>query len=714
MIRQTFKCESLGFTLKPLFISMYIALLSTSALAQVETSNTTSDSNTVSLPTLHSQSTANSTYLTSQTTSHSTRGASRIKETPQSIHVITNSMLNDISTSGSIESALSLVGIGKGNNFLNSITSYNVRGFNAAEYYQNGFAGNSGFGNPSPDSINIENIEVLKGPAAQSFGRGDPGGVFNIITKRPQNTVAYQAGINVDSQGAKRATLDATGPISDTLIYRTTAAIEKNDTFRDYSKNDKQFIAPSFIYQPNDATEILLDVAYTHLKNGLDRGVPINTNSTSLYLSDPSTGQSTTENLVNQLRLKYQINPEWRIETGVQYLKGSSRGLSLDPGAINLKTNTVARTLINRDNNWNNKTAQAYLYGQFNTASIRHDITTGVEYREDEMSSYQTTTAGPILNLNNPTYNIPLNGYNLKFSRFPNSAIKNSAISLQDEMAINPSLKVFLGLRYEHYQAKSKTITTANPIYSTTKADNLTPRLGISYNLTPWATTYINYSESFSPNVGTDRQNQNFKPERGQSWETGLKLDLLDNTLQVTAAAFRINKKNVLTADPLNQVFPNATQYKVTAGEVRSQGFELNINGQINPNLRVSSYAAYTDAKVTKDNTIAIGRELPNAAKFRAGLLSMYRLGGAFENLSIGTNIQYVSSLYSSTNASRYKLPSYTTVDLLTSYNVSSALTAKLSVKNLFNKTYYDRAWSDTIVYPGAPITAQLSLDFKF
>lgn len=713
MSKQNFSYPSFRFTLKPLCVSISVALLSTSVFAQTENSDTTNDSHAVSLPTLHSQSHTNG-YSTSQATSHSTRGANTIKETPQSIHIITNNMIKDMNAGGSIESALSLGGIGKGNNFLNSITSYNVRGFNTSEYYQNGFAGNSGFGNPSPDSVSIESIEVLKGPAAQSFGRGDPGGVFNIITKRAQNTAAYQAGINADNQGTKRATFDATGPISDTLMYRTTAAVEKSETFRDYSKNDKQFIAPSFIYQPNESTEILFDVAYTHLKNRLDRGVPTNTNSTSLYLSDPVTGLSTTDNLVNQLRLKYQINPKWHIETGLQYLKGSSKGLSLDPGAINFNTNTVARTLINRNNNWNNKTVQTYLYGQFDTASIQHDITTGLEYREDDMSSYQESTAGPILNLNNPTYNIPLTGYSLRFNRFPNSHIKNSAISLQDEITFNEHLKAFLGLRYENYRAQSKTLTTTGTTYSKTKADNLTPRLGLSYNITPSATAYINYSESFTPNAGTDRQNQNFKPERGQSWETGLKFDLLDNTLQVTAAAFHINKENVLTADPLNQTFPNATQYKVTAGEVRSQGFELNINGQINPNLRVSSYASYTDAKVTKDNTIAVGRELPNSAKFRAGLLSMYQFSGMFENLSIGTNLQYVSSLYSSTNTARYKLPSYTTVDLLTSYNINSALTAKFSVKNLFNKTYYDRPWTDTIVYPGAPITAQLSLDFKF
>lgn len=687
--------------------AVYLGLQGT-ALAQSTTA--TADVRTLGEVSVTAQAVDNSNSYQNPTTSTATRTEIPIKDIPQSISSITAQVIEDTADSGSIESALEYAGAGKGNNFLGSLSVYSVRGFSTSEFYRNGFAINTPqYGNASPDSASISSVDVMRGPSALSFGRGDPGGAFNIVSKKPQAKPEYSVGLTLDSEGARRLTLDASGALeaSQRLLYRINAAVDNSDTFRDHVEKKRQYIAPSLSWQLTPDTLVMLDAEYSKVKTPLDRGIPYTSDSRTLFLGDPSTGDFETENALGQLRMEHQFSPDWRIEGGIQRMTGSAYGMALHPGNISTDGQTIVRSVFKRDNGWDNTVAQAFLHGKFHTVGIQHQLMLGTEWREEYVDTWQVNGGGYPLNLSNPVYGVAV--ADQAWSRAPYTDSKNRAFILQDQITITPRLRALLGLRHDDYEAD-----TGNTIAGTsvkTDMSSTTPRLGLSYDITPATTAYMSYARSFKPNAGLSFYNTSFAPEEGTSWEGGLKFALFDAQLDVTTAIFHTERDNVLTPDPINDTF------SIAAGQVRSQGFDVSLAGNITPQLRLTGYAGWVDAEVTRsstgDTSLPVGARLANIPKVRASLMAMYNFGGELQGLSTGGGIQYVGERVSSSSTAAYTMGSYSTVDLMANYQLSRNITLRGAVRNVFDKHYLDRAWSNTIAYPGAPRSVQVSLMVK-
>jgi iron complex outermembrane receptor protein len=169
-----------------------------------------------------------------------TRTDTPVREVPQTIVAVPQEVLEDAAATR-IDTALDLAGVGRGNNFGGlGLTEFTIRGVATGEYYRNGFPINRGYPN-SPDIVSIERIEVLKGPSAFLYGRGDPGGTFNIVTKQPLAARSLTIGTQYGSFGAKRSTFDATGALDESgqVLARVTGAVEDNGSFRDFVTSDR-------------------------------------------------------------------------------------------------------------------------------------------------------------------------------------------------------------------------------------------------------------------------------------------------------------------------------------------------------------------------------------------------------------------------------------------------------------------------------------------
>lgn len=165
----------------------------------------------------------------------------------------------------------------------------------------------------------------------------------------------------------------------------------------------------------------------------------------------------------------------------------------------------------------------------------------------------------------------------------------------------------------------------------------MTPRIGVTYDLTETLAVYADTARLFKPNTGASRLGGGFAPEKGKSYEMGVKWEALDQQLSVDAAIYQIEKRNVLTTDPVDSTF------SVAAGEVRSRGFDVNVAGNITPEWRVIGGYAYVDAEVTKDNVLRSGTRLLNIPKNSFSLLNMYEFqDGALKGLGLGTGLKYI------------------------------------------------------------------------
>lgn len=192
------------------------------------------------------------------------------------------------------------------------------------------------------------------------------------------------------------------------------------------------------------------------------------------------------------------------------------------------------------------------------------------------------------------------------------------------------------------------------------------------------------------------------------AYELGFKWLALNNMLSVDSAIFYANKENVLTNDPL---FPN---YKVAAGEVRSRGIELNIAGQITPAWKIIGGYAYTDAEVTKDNTLQKGTALANIPKNSFNLLNIYEFqDGPLQGFGLGINQKYIDKRAGQTANNTYIMKGYAVTDLISYYQATPKLRLNLDVKNIFDKVYDESAFR-SYNYPGESRTVQLGMSYTF
>jgi iron complex outermembrane receptor protein len=228
------------------------------------------------------------------------------------------------------------------------------------------------------------------------------------------------------------------------------------------------------------------------------------------------------------------------------------------------------------------------------------------------------------------------------------------------------------------------------------------------YDVTPTLAVYANTARSYKPNTGAKRLGGGFDPEKGRSNEVGMKWEALDRTVSVQGALYHTVKQNVQTVDPVD------SSYRLATGEVRSQGVDLNVIGNMTPAWRVIAGYALVDAEVTKDNVAPAGTRLANIPRTMASLLNVYTFqDGPARGLGLGAGIKHTSDRAASTGTGAYTMKRYTVVDLLAFYEVNKKLRVNLDVKNLFNKDY-DEGSFQSYVYPGVPRTVQVGMAYTF
>ncbi|MDP9780315.1 TonB-dependent siderophore receptor [Pseudomonas fluorescens] len=657
---------------------------------------------------------------------HATRSASAtrtdtaIHETPQSISVVSRDVVEDLSATR-LQDALDYAGgVGRANNFGGQgLTTFTVRGFTTGEFYRNGFPINRGYPN-MPDANTIERLEVLRGPATMLYGRGDPGGTFNVVSKQPLAERTVTLGSQLSDQGMRRGTLDTSGPLDEEgrLAYRLNVIGEGGDTFRDHVETERYGVAPVVTWQVNDTTRLTFEGDFMRNNAPLDRGLTHyagqrGTASRDTFFGEKDAGKLHNDNNMLQVRFEHMLNDDWTLAGGTQWLDGTLQGNAVEGNGIAADGRTLGRNFNYRKLEWSDRDTQLNLTGHFSTGGFEHTLLTGIEYEDyDYQSIIQRSAAGagayPI-DIFDPVYGQPRPA----LTRTPTDDqenLKTFGVFVQDQVALTERLKLLAGARFERFEHEYESFVPQNPPGSRNwdvTDSAVTPRLGVIYELTDSVAVYANTARSFKPNNGASREGGGFKPEEGKSYEMGIKWEALDRQLSVDAAVYQIEKRNVLTTDPVDSTF------SVAAGEVRSRGFDLNVAGNLTPQWRVIGGYAYVDAEVTKDVNIPSGTRLLNVPKNTFSLLNVYEFqDGGLKGLGLGLGAKYVDERAGQTAANAFSMDSYTVVDLLGYYKVNERIRLNLDLKNLFDADYEEGAFGNVYAYPGAPRTVQAGISY--
>ncbi|WP_248769618.1 TonB-dependent siderophore receptor [Pseudomonas sp. MWU12-2345] len=645
-----------------------------------------------------------------------TRTDTSIHETPQSISVVSKEAVEDLGATR-LQDALDYAGgVGRANNFGGQgLTTFTVRGFTTGEFYRNGFPINRGYPN-MPDANTIERLEVLRGPATMLYGRGDPGGTFNVVSKQPLAERTVTLGSQLNDQGMKRGTLDASGPLDEEgrLAYRLNLVGEGGDTFRDHVETERYGIAPVLTWQATDATKLIFEGDFMRNNAPLDRGVTryarqIGIASRDSFFGEKDVGKLHNDNNMAQLRFEHMLNDDWTLGGGFQWLDGSLKGNAIEANGIAADGRTLGRNFNYRKLEWTDKDTQLNLTGHFDIGGLQHTLLTGIEYEEYDYKSVIQRSSGAVdaypIDIFDPVYGQPRPA----LTRTPThdkENLKTYAAFVQDQVALTDKLKVLAGARFERFEHDYETYVPGGKNWQA--SDNaVTPRIGLTYDLTETLAVYADTARSFKPNTGASRLGGGFAPEKGTSHEMGIKWEALDRQLSVDAAIYQIEKRNVLTTDPVDSTF------SVAAGEVRSRGFDVNVAGNITPEWRLIGGYAYVDAAVTKDNVLRSGTRLLNIPKNSFSLLNMYEFqDGTLKGLGLGTGLKYVDERAGQTANTAFSMGSYTVVDLLSFYKINDQVRLNLDVKNLFDRDYEEGAFGNVYAYPGAPRTVQVGISY--
>ncbi|WNW09815.1 TonB-dependent siderophore receptor [Pseudomonas sp. DTU_2021_1001937_2_SI_NGA_ILE_001] len=631
-----------------------------------------------------------------------TKTDTAIKDIPQSISVVPATVLQDLGTS-QVERALDYAGgVSRQNNFGGlTLYEYSIRGFTTSEFYKDGFSANRGYP-ATPDAANVERIEVLKGPAASLYGRGDPGGTVNIVTKQPQREAFTTLQASAGSWDRYRTALDANAPLNTegTLLGRVNLAVEDNHSFRDHVQSHRVFVAPSLRWELSPDTSLLVQTEFVRHDSIFDRGIVAPNNrwsgvSRSTFLGEPDDKIDNDNNLIQAI-LDHRLNDSWSLRLASHYKEGELGGFASESRPLNADGHTVNRRYRERDMNWHDSITQLELHGFFDTGALQHEVLIGTEYENYRKNERVTTIAGSpyAIDIYNPVYGqAKPNGARSGTDFFEH--VESRALNLQDQIIFTDKLRGMLGARYEHFDQQIDNY--AGNSTQRQRHDAFTQRAGLLYQLTPQVGLFANASTSFKPNNGLDAAGKSFDPEEGVGYEVGIKSELFDERLSTTLAAFHIDKENVLALDP-------GSDTSRAVGKARSQGLDLQLTGQLTDAVRIIGAFAYIDAEVTKgDRSIPTGSRILGVAKRSGSLLGVYEFQeGTLRGSDLGAAFNYVGDR-SGESGSNFELPAYHTVDLLAHYKATDNLTVGLNLNNIFDEKYYERSYSNYWIAPGEP-----------
>ncbi|GAA4893589.1 TonB-dependent siderophore receptor [Ferrimonas pelagia] len=607
--------------------------------------------------------------------------------------------------------------------------AFAIRGFSGDEnlpsaYLINGFSAGRGFSG-TRDTASVEYIEVLKGPGAALYGRGEPGGTVNIVTKKPQWAPEGMLQMGAGRFDDYRYEGDFTTGLTDSLAFRINGSYIDSGSFRDWVDTEALALSPSLHWHVSEATSLLYEGEFNQQRRPVDRGIIVLEGQAPLaqerYLGEPGDGNNEVDASGHQLTLFHELNENWRLSAGLGLRESSLVGFSSDAELaesrqlIFIDGETLSRQHRNRDYSTEDRSARFELSGEMDWFGVRHNLLSGADAYD---FTYHNVMNRWRPNAGDDSYSInvfePVYGQIApELSPLTNRTERHQAFGfyLQDMVELSEQWQILLGARFDHLKQRIEDHLVDDT--QQLELSQLSPRAGLVYQPIDGLSLYASYSEGFNPNSNIDRHGQGFEPEQSKAGELGLKWQ--GAAITGSLALFQANKTNVLTADPLD---PN---FMAAIGKARSQGVELDLSAQLGLNTQLDLSYAYIDAHTRNTVTdadwgveIPAGAPLLNIAKHSGFINLRHSAHWKGRPLDLGGTYHYVGERLGETVDPDFWLPAYQRVDLFASVELSQSLLLRARIENLFDTEYLVSSYARLWVQPGEPRNAQLTVQYRF
>ncbi|MDM9615771.1 ferrichrome porin FhuA [Kosakonia cowanii] len=742
--------QPVTFTLRTLAVVVATAVSGMSVYAQAAT---TSKEETITVTTAAPQENAwgPAATIAAKHTATATKTDMPLEKTPQSISVVTAEEIA-LHQPKSAKEALSYTpGVSVGTRGAsNTYDQLIIRGFAADNQSQNNYLdglklqGNF-YNDAVIDPYMLERVELLRGPTSVLYGKSSPGGLMNMVSKRPTTMPLHEIQFKAGTNSLFQTGFDFSDALDDDGVYsyRLTGLARSANAQQDGKKEQRYTIAPSFSWRPDDKTNFTFlsyfqnepDTGYygwlpkegtveplpngKRLPTSFNEGAKNNTYSRNQKMVGYSFEHAFDDTFTVRQNLRYAENKTsqnsvygYGMCSDPLYTADAKKSpcASIAPSQWN---HYLTRQYVIDNEKLQNFSVDTQLQSTFATGSVDHTLLTGVDFMRmrndiDSWFGYAGSVAPSDI------YNLDRGDFDFAAHSGPSGAYrilnrqKQTGLYAQDQAQWEKVL-VTLGGRYDW--AKQSAFNRETGITTTRDDKQFSWRGGVNYLFDNGVTPYFSYSESFEPSSTSGANGAIFAPSKGKQYEAGVKYSPSDRPIVLTGALYQLTKSNNLMADPAGSV------WSVEGGKVRSRGVELEAKAALSANLNVVGSYTYTQAEYTTDTTLK-GNTPPQVPKHMASLWGDYTFyDGALSGLTLGTGARFTGSSFGDP-ANSFKVGSATVVDALVRYDLArlgmAGSNVALHVNNLFDREYVASCFNSYGCFWGAERQVTATATFRF
>ena len=626
-----------------------------------------------------------------ETATIGSRTDTQIDKTPQSVQVLTETLIEDQAAHQVTDLYRSISGVSQDN-----VSTVTFRGFHQDEQLYDGMRGN-----PYkefftvPQLVNVEEVQAIKGPAGALYGAGEPGGVINYVSKKPTYESETFIKLGAGNKDYHSAQFSSSGPVNEDASqrYRISLYQDESGSYRNNVDQDNQNIDLGYAWDISD--DSTLTVQYTNIDQTLHgarlRGIP--TDDDGNFLADDSWNANEPGDYqaldaeTFQAKLEQYLTQDVSWDLGLRYFKGEEAQKYHESRGLTDTDNDGVDDAIRRQYRDQLRTNEGVTLSSNLVFDLDdHTILVGTDYTRNTYDYLYYRSNNPdTLSLANPVYDADTSAYSMSLVQNNSTVSQQIGLLLQDQWAATEKLDLVAGVRLNYFDQDfvDNTNSSNNADYSDQGVDT---RVGATYQLNQHIKPYTSFSTGYQPQSASDQQASSggpFDAEESQQMEAGVRTYWLDNRLNVNFAVYHIIRENILQEDP------NDSDLLIALGKVRSQGAEIDVLADITNRWVANLSYAYNDTVIKDANAddgiqFAAGesRRFSNSPLHQLGLWTRYDLPSLSSSVSVGA--EYVSQQY---NRDHQKVKPYTVYDATWQTQID-AWTLQATIKNLTDEVY--------------------------
>jgi len=643
---------------------------------------------------------------TATRTAAGTKTDTALVEAPRSISVATRQQMDDRSVHSLDDAVRYMPGITASSYGSDTRADWlRVRGFEPTQFLDGLPLPKGVYANPKQETWNLDRLALLRGPASSVYGQTPPGGLLDMVSRRPSDVQSSEIQLQYGSDNHRQINFASTGKIDDAgqFLYGLSGVVRDSGTQIDHVDNKRYNIAPSLTWNIDDDTKFTLLTQFTRDDTGITSqflpvqgtkiDMPFGKVSHHKNLGDPDWEYYDRTYYALGYAFEHRLNDVWQFKQNLRYTKSdlSFQGITVGSYPFTQVDNdgNVGRTTTIVDEDISQFAVDNNFQADFATGDIRHTLLLGLDHQRSNTNYTSIFGSAPDINVNNPIHGQPIvrPARSTAFYDY-NQKTYQTGLYIQDQMALD-QWRLTLGGREDWVHTGTQFINKADAT-NTERDKAFSGNAAISYVFDSGFVPYLSYAESFQPTSGADASStESLKPTEGKQWELGIKYQPPGSKTLLSAAVYDLTQKNVSVSS-----FVNGVSITSQTGEVKVKGLELEATSDVTDNLKV--IAAYTLAKSEVQNGADKGNRLQLMPNQQASLWADYTWhSGVLDGFGIGAGARYTGNTYGDkANTWLGKADAYTVFDASVHYDLgrldNSLKGASLAVNatNLLDKDY--------------------------